>query len=442
MRSITRLVSPVPQLPILENLNMKSKLQLFLTLVACVSFLAVQAVASDQIPGRPQSGPIAIVGATIHTVQGDVIERGVLMFEDGKITQIGNDLELSAGTEVIEAEGKHVYPGLIEAQSDLGLVEINSVRATLDYRETGSMNPNVRAAAAFNPDSEIIPVNRSNGILLAVTAPSGGTISGRSALMMLDGWTWEDMMLKPDVGMQISWPRRDDGVSELQEIFDQAKRYHAAVNSKASDQPRDLRLEAVARVLDGEMPIIVAADTINAITSAVAFAQKNNVALIIYGGYEAPKCADLLKLEDVPVIVSAVYQVPRHRHDAFDSAYTLPQRLKDAGIKFCISAGGRFGANGIRNLPYNAATAAAYGLSEEDALRSITLWPAEILGVADRVGSLSVGMDATLFIADGDILETPTQVERAFVQGRLVDLDNKHRQLYRKYSEKYERLEN
>lgn len=418
--------------------GMRSLVSYFILLaITCVSPMSL--LGSDQIPGAKQDRPIAIFGATVHPVSGPVIESGIVVFDKGKITQVGKDLVLPAGFERIQADGKHVYPGLIEAYSNLGLVEINSVRATVDYREVGDNNANVRAAAAFNPDSEIIPVNRANGILLAVSAPSGGIISGRSSLMMLDGWTWEDMTLQPDIGMHIDWPSSESRLEELEEYFELAKRYVEA-RSQGTRQPRDLRLESLSRVLDGSLPVIVDATSVEQIEAAVAFSTAHGLKLIILGGYDANRCAKLLKANDIPVIISGVYRNPRRRNTAYDAPYAFPSVLQSLGIKYCISAGGRFGANGLRNLPYNAATAAAYGLSPEDALRSITLSVAEILGVDDRVGSLDVGKDATLFIADGDILETPTQVEQAFIQGRAVDLDNKHKQLYRKYSEKYERL--
>lgn len=413
------------------------------TIIVCVLVIGLfcarthRIEASDQIPGKPQSGPIAIVGAVLHTVTDGTKEDAWIVFDEGKISAIGaGEPQLPVGCEVMDGSGKHVYPSLIEGYSDIGLVEINSVRATMDNRETGSFNPNVRAAAAFNPDSELIPVNRANGILISLSAPTGGIVSGRSALMMLDGWTWEDMTLKPDVGMHITWSRSGD-MESLEEFVTQTKRYMAAVEDSDASQPVDLRLAAFARVFAGEMPIIVSADTIDQITSSIAFAKRHGVQLMIHGGADAAKCSSLLKRESIPVMISGVYRTPRRRHAAYDEAYALPSQLEKAGVAFCITAGGRFGASGMRNLPYHAATAVAYGLSPEVALESMTIRTAEILGVADQIGSLEVGKDATLFIADGDILETPTKVESAFIQGRAVDLDNKHKQLYRKYSAKY-----
>jgi imidazolonepropionase-like amidohydrolase len=406
-------------------------------LVLCLGLFcsASQLWGSDQIPGKPQKRPIAVTHATVHTVVGETLNDATVLFDDGKIVEVGPEVTLPEGTEVIDGHGKHVYPSLIDAYSDIGLVEIDSVRATIDNAEMGSINSNVRAVVAFNPDSELIPVNRANGILLAVSAPQGGLVSGRGSLMMLDGWTWEDMTLAADTGMFVNWPSSDRGIEELATLVEQTRLYREA--RQGGEQPLDLRLEAMLPVLDKTMPMVATARSVQQIENAVAFARKHQLRLIIHGGYEAPACAELLKQEQVPVIISAVYRLPSRRHAPYDEAYTLPARLEAVGVKYCISAGGRFGASGLRNLPYNAATAAAYGLTEEQALRSITLSAAEILSVADRVGSIQPGMDATLFIADGDILETPTQVEAAFIQGRKVDLDNKHEQLYRKYSAKY-----
>lgn len=406
--------------------------------LAGVLFQAGSVAASDQIPGAPQSGPIAIVGATIHLIEGRPIENGTIVFENGKITKVGKTVALPKRVEEISAVGKHVYPSLIDAYSDIGLVEVNSVRATIDSRETGNINPNVRAVAAFNPDSELIPVNRANGILLALCAPQGGLVSGRSSLMMLDGWTWEDMTLQADVGMHVNWPQNGEA-DELEKLFDQVARYVAGRAEENLRLPLDLRLESLSKVLDGSLPMIANANSAAQIESAVAFSVQQKIRLIIRGGHEAETCAALLKQYDIPVILSGVYRLPSHRDRPYDEAYTLPHRLKEAGVRFCISADGRFGASGLRNLPYHAATAAAFGLSESDALRAITLSPAEILGVADRVGAIAKNRDATLFITDGNILETETQVEMAFVQGRKVDLDNRHQQLYRKYQAKYDR---
>lgn len=420
------------------------------------------ALAGPEVPGAPQTKPVALVGGTIHTVSGPTIEGGTLVFDGGKITALGAEAAVPKGAERIEVAGKHIYPGLIESNSDLGLVEIDAVRATRDQAETGSINPNVKAQVAFNPDSEQLPVTRANGILLAAAVPSGGLIAGQSALMRLDGWTWEDMTQKSPLGLHIHWPAmtpwynwrtegsakdqvdaRDRQLAELQQAFDDARAYHKAKDAAAAEgrpaPPVDVKWEAMRPVLDGALPIIVSADELAQILAAADFARREKLKLIIYGGYDAAECADVLKQLDASVILAGVHRLPSRRHDAYDDPFTLPARLKAAGVKFCISSGDRR-ASMVRNLPNHAATAAAHGLSPEDALRSITLWPAEVLGVAAQVGSLEVGKEATLIIADGDILEIPTQIERAYVQGRTVDLDSRHKRLWRKYQEKYHRL--
>lgn len=413
---------------------------------ACSVFMAISysAMGSDQIPGAKQQKPIVITNAVVHTVSGNTLKSAAVVIREGKIAELGTNVTIPSDATRIDAAGAHVYPGLIDPQSNIGLTEIDSVRATVDSRETGTINPNVRAAAAVNPDSELIPVARANGVLLAVSAPDGGMISGRSALMMMDGWTWEDMTLKADVGMQVTWPRSGTGgpagdseLKLLEETFDQAARYREAMQT--SNAPKfDARLAALVPVLERQMPIVVTAFRAPQIRSAVAFAKERHLKLIIYGGYEALECREILLAEKVPVIVAGVYRLPTRRDMPYDDAYTLPVRLHQAGIPFCIATGGRFGGSTLRNLPYHAATAAAHGLDPELALRSITLSTAQIMGVENRVGSLAAGLDATLFIADGDILETPTQVTHAFVQGRVVDLNSRHTQLYKKYRAKYE----
>ncbi len=407
--------------------------------------------AADEIPGAPQTKPIAIVNAMVHTASGAPIERGSVLFADGKITAIGKSIDVPDDAQQIDGTGKHVYPGLFDAYTQLGLVEIAAVRATRDSRETGTINPNVEAHKAVNPDSELIPVARSNGVLLALTAPVGGRISGQSSVIQLDGWTWEDLTLAPRVAMHVSWPRvqsirtlfqadvdeqverRSKLIQRLGQVIEDARAYHKARSTDAQ-HPHDTRWEAMEALLAGRQPLVVEVDELQAIQEVVSFAQRHKLRLIILGGYDAELAAPLLKKHEIPVIIAAVYRLPQRRSDPFDAAYTLPDRLRRAGVKYCIA--GADSAPNARNLPYHAATAAAYGLPHSEAIRAITLYPAQILGIADRVGSLEVAKDATLLIADGDILETPTQVEQAFVQGRKVDLNDRHKRLYRKYGQR------
>jgi imidazolonepropionase-like amidohydrolase len=415
--------------------------------------------ASPEVPGTAPDHPLALVGATIHPVSGPDIPGGTLLFHQGKIIAVGLDVPLPNGTEQIDLTGKHLYPGLIESYSDLGLVEIDSIRATRDQQETGQINPNVKAQVAFNPDSELVPVARSNGVLAAVSAPSGGLISGTSALMQLDGWTWEDMTVKAATGMHLEWPRsmptidwfsgsvggvdegaRTSALGAIRLAFADARAYRAARRAAADGQgPQpDARWEAMLPVLDGQVPLVVRADDLRQIQSAVAFAAAEQVKLIVLGGYDAPLAAELLKKHDVAVIVASVHRLPQRRSDAYDDPFTVPARLHAAGVRFCIS--GAEDAWNVRNLPYHSATAAAYGLPREVALKAVTLFPAEIFGVADRLGSLDPGKDATLIVTDGDPLEIATRVERAFIQGRPIDLSNRQTRLWEKYKEKYRRL--
>jgi len=430
-------------------------------LLLVMTLLSSAAFASDQIPGAPQKKPIALVNGVIHPIIGPPIEDGTLVFDDGKIVDLGRRVKPPAGAEIIDLKGQHVYPSLIESHSHLGLTEISSTRATLDMAEAGSINPNVRAHVGVNPDSELIPVTRANGVLIAVTAPSSGLVSGKASVLQLDGWTNEDMTLKPDCALVINWPRsspsmthppgtktktpKEDphrAVKGLRELFENTRTYLEARAANPADQPFDSRLDSMIPVVEGEIPLLIAADRASQIQAAVAFGVEQNVKIILRGGHDAESCAELLRRYDVPVIVDAVHKDPRRNHEDYDSAYTLPNRLRLAGIRFCISSTGRSETWNTRNLPYQAATAAAYGLPYEDALRSVTLYPAEILGIADRVGSLERGKDATLFVSDGDPLETETQISAAWIQGRKVDLTSRHTQLYDKYSEKYRQLKN
>lgn len=431
-------------------------------IILLVAGLFGHLIASDQIPAPPQDHPIALKSATIHTVSGETIPEGIVLFDNGVITAIAKDIALPDETEVIELPGKHVYPGFIATNSTLGLTEVSAVRATLDVAETGDVNPDVRAEVAFNPGSELIPVARANGITLALSVPTGGLISGTSALMMMDGWTWEDMAIKSPVGLHINWPdmrispnskkseqeqkkERDDQIEKIYQAFANARAYMKAKEAESQkDIPyhdTDSRWEAMIPVLKGEIPVFVAANEIMQIEAAVDWANEENIKMVLVGGYDAWRVTDLLKERDVPVIITEIHRLPMRRWEGYDTPFTLPLRLLEAGVRFCISgSGSSFDAANERNLPYHAATAAAYGLPKDEALKSVTLYPAQILGVSEQVGSLEVGKDATLIVTDGDPLEIMTQVEMEFIQGREVDLTSRHTQLYEKYLEKYRRM--
>lgn len=428
--------------------------------LAVALFVASTAQAAPEVPGAPQVKPIALVGGTIHPVAGPEIENGTLLFTAGKITAVGRDVEVPKDAEIVDVKGKHVYPGLFDADTEIGLVEIMAVKATVDHTETGQINPNVRAQAAFNPDSEWIPVTRSNGVLTVVTSPLGGLISGRAAVMRLDGWTWESMTVRGDAAMFVSWPtliqshtwRMEDPrpkektrartMEQLTDVFADARSYVTLKKARAAQGATppefDSRWEAMIPVLEGKMPLFVRADDLRQIQSAVAFARKEGAKLVIVGGYQAPDCAELLRSEDVAVIVKGANRLPRQRQDGYDVPFTIAARLHKAGVRFCISGSDRM-AN-VRNLPYNAAVAAAHGLPHDEALKAITLYPAQITGVGDQLGSLEKGKAATLFISTGDPLEITTQVTAAYIDGRAVDLSDRHKRLWHKYEEKYRQL--
>lgn len=443
-----------------------SSLRSLRSLLLVLGAIAAPAAAQDLgIKAPPQTAPIVITGATIHPISRPAIENGFIVFEGGKITSVGDGSPPHPkGGQTIDAKGKHIYPGLIAAHTQLGLAEMESIRATNDFSEVGNITPEVKAAVAVNPDSTLIPVARSNGILIAGAFPQGGTIPGRVSVIRLDGWTSEEMTVKADSGLAVSWPnvrpvnawwmdrseseQADDIRKSLAVIDDAFKTAAAYAAAHAADPslPIDIRWEAMRGVLQPnsssaspatskQLPVFIAAQDIDQITSVVTWSMEHHVKPVIVGGRDAALCADLLKRHDIPVIINGTHAFPKRADSPYDDAYTLPARLAAAGVKFCIASADK-NAN-ERNLPYNAATAVAYGLDHEAALKAITLWPAEILGVSDTLGSLEPGKAATLFIASGDPLEIPTRVEAAYIDGRKIDLSNKQDKLAEKYREKY-----
>lgn len=437
---------------------MKSLVQIFPLLV--VSVCSTAAFAHDAVPGAPQKAPIALVGGTVHPVVGPVVENGTVLFDGGKLTAVGRDVALPTNVRKIDVRGKHVYPGMIDVDTEIGLVEIQAVRATVDDAETGDVNPSARAVTAFNPDSELIPVTRSNGVLTAMTCPRGGLLCGLGSVMRLDGWTWEDMTVRGDAAMIVEWPtliqtqtarleqlrvreeKRAKALEQMTNLFADARAYQkfkrARAEQGAPPPDYDARWEAMLPVLEGRTPLHVRADDMRQIQSAVALARKEGVRLVIVGGYHAPECAELLRSENVAVVVKGTNRLPRYRNDPYDTPFTVPARLYKAGVKFCISASDRM-AN-VRNLPYHAGAAVAYGLPAEEALKSVTLYPAQVAGVDKELGSLEKGKSATLIVTTGDPLDIECQVTAAYIDGREVDLTDRHKQLRDKYQQKYQQI--
>ncbi|PWN06665.1 imidazolonepropionase [Rhodohalobacter mucosus] len=404
--------------------------------------LSVQPAIS-QIPAPVQSQPVALTGGTIHTMAGDVIENGTILFEKGKITAVGTDVTIPSGAVRENVTGKHIYPGLIDSWSQMGLYEIGAVSMTVDINEQGPINPNVRAERAFNAESRHIGVARSAGVLTAVSSPGGGLISGQSAAMMLEGWSWEEMTLKPGVGLIVNWPNPrstnyQDQLRQLRSTFADAKAYHKAkqamVNGNGPRIDFDSRWESMIPVISQERPVVVNAGEVRQIQDAITWSTEEEVRLIILGGNDAHLVSEHLKSRNIPVILTSVLSSPFRSWQAYDAAYSLPAKLHEAGVRFSI-AGGASAPNANR-LPHEAGAAIAYGLPSDAALEAVTSAAAEILGLDDHIGSLETGKDATLIITDGNPIEYATQIEQVYIQGRKSDMMDNHKQLYEKFREK------
>ena len=404
------------------------------------------------VPAADQSEPIAITGAVIHIGNGMIVNNGIITFDRGLITAVGvagGGINL-VNHALIDVEGRHVYPGFVLPNSTLGLIEVNSVRATSDVLEEGDINASVRSAIAYNTDSEIIPANRFNGILTAQVAPQGGLISGSSTVFKLDGWNWEDAMLAEDVGLHLHWPsyvqRRRNSETGLFETVDnenyegQTQLLHSLFQDAQaySGQLLNLNLLAMQPLFNGVTKLFIHADEAKQIISAIRFARSYGIQdIVLVGGADALSVKDFLLAQNVPVIYERIHELPQREWQDVDMPFKTPFLLHDAGIKVGIG-GGATSIDRQRNLPFFAGTAAAYGLNRETALAMITSVNAEILGVADRVGTLEVGKDATLFISEGDALDMRTsQVLGAYIQGRDIDLYGTQQQLYERFRVKY-----
>ncbi|MGI4020716.1 MAG: amidohydrolase family protein [Janthinobacterium lividum] len=407
-------------------------------------------------PAKPQSKPILITGATIHVGNGQVIENGYIAFDKGKITAIGSGTAPNASfSDVISANGKQVYPGFIAPMTSLGLVEFESVRATIDNEEVGDINANIRSLIAYNTDSKVIPTVRSNGILLAQPTPEGGIISGQSSVVQLDAWNWQDAAYKTDIGVHLNWPvaraargRRGAAIpgavaqetpaERAQKIIDNLNTYFTEAKAYAEmGKPKvtNLRFEGMKSLFNGSKKLFVIADGAKEIIQAVAFAKNYGIKEVIVGGKESYLVADVLKENNVPVILRETQTLPDKDEDDVYLPYKLPKILQDAGVLYGLTGTGFWRQ---RNLPFEAGEAVGYGLSKEQAVQMITLNNAKILGIDKTTGSLEVGKDANLFISKGDALDMITiNVETAFIQGRNINLDNLHKQLYKRYAGKY-----
>ncbi|WP_337041136.1 amidohydrolase family protein [Emticicia sp. 17c] len=420
-----------------------------------LALLSFWGKAQNQAPAQPQTKPIALVGGTIHVGDGRIIQNGTIVFDKGIITAVGDASTNfdKANTEVINVSGKSVYPSLIAPSALAGLVEIASVRATLDNQETGQFNPHVRALIAHNTDSEVIPTIRGNGILIGQSTPEGGIISGTSAIMEYDGWNWEDAALKKDDGIWLNYPalvtrqfsfeemkfaiKKNDKYiqqkNELEQLFSEGLAYSEISNPN----PKNAPLEAMKGLYDGSKQLFVRVNNGKEIVEAVKLAQKYKIQkIVIVGGEEAELAIDFLKENNIPVIVNGTHRLPNTVDEDVWNPYKLPGILMKGGVTVGMYYTEEFWRT--RNLPFVAGTAAAFGMGQEDALKMITLNNAKILGIDKQVGSLEVGKHATIVVSAGDILDMRTsKVEHAFIRGKKVDLDDKQKRLYKKYVNKY-----
>ena len=422
-------------------------------------FFALTIIASQLSIAQTKS--LLIMNGTAHIGTDSIIQNSIIGIKNGKIVEVLDaskfKSELGNYDEKIDATGKQIYPGFIAPNSTLGLFEIEAVRATLDFREVGTTLPNVRSLIAYNTDSKIIPTVRTNGILMAQITPRGGLVSGTSSVVVLDGWNWEDAAYKMDDAIHINWPRMvsrkfldEDNIypgpyeknkdytkqtDDLKKLFADAKAY----NETETKLEKNLRFESMKGIFDGTQTLFIHSNNVKEIIEAVNFAKQFQLKRVaIVGGKDSWMVTDLLKENNISVVVSRVHDLPEHPEDDVDLPYKLPYLLQKAGVLFCLNNEGDMEEMGTRNLPFYAGTAAAYGLTREQALRSITLNTAKILGIDKTVGSIEAGKDATIFISSGDALDMRTNnVTAAYIKGVSIDLNNDQKALYEKYKKKY-----
>lgn len=425
--------------------------------ITILFLLCVSLIMAQQTPAPKQSQPIAITGATAHLGNGSVIEESLIIFENGILTTVADERisnrDLSK-MKVIDAHGKHVYPGFIIPNTTLGLVEIDAVRATDDKDEIGSLNPHIRSLIAYNAESKVVESMRPNGVLLGQITPRGGRISGTSSIVQFDAWNWEDAVIKEDDGIHMNWPNSftrgrwwrgespdlkpnknySKQIEEISEFLSQSKAYQNGDKSV-----KHLPFEAVQGLFDGSKKLYIHVNDAKGIVDAINFKIQHNIPeMVIVGGYQALEVVDLLKKHSIPVLLKRVHSTPTHADDAYDYPFKLAKELTDAGILVALQNSGDMERMNARNLPFLAGTTVAYGLSKPQALQLITLNAAKILGIDKNYGSLEEGKSATLFISKGDALDMRTNnIEKAFIDGRELSLETHQTKLWKRYSNKY-----
>jgi len=422
-------------------------------LLCILSGIVFSIHAQTPVPAPPQEMPVYIVGATAHLGNGLVVENSIVAFENGKITLVRTPQTLPqvnlSRYKVIEAKGKHLYPGFIAPNTQLGLVEIEAVRATVDAGEIGELNPNARSIIAYDSDSEVPPTVRAQGILLAQITPRGGLLSGQSSVVQLDAWNWEDAAYKTDIGLHLNWPNMfsfnwregslsknvnyDKQVGTIETYLTEAQAY--CKNDKPAE--KNLKLESACALFNGSRKLFLHSDDAKAITAGVLLAKRFGITPVVVGGGDAAIIADFLRENHVPVILGNVHSLPMRDDADVDAPFKLAAQLHQAGVMFCFSMEGFWQQ---RNLAFQAGHAVGFGLPYEQAVAALTLNTARILGIDATCGSLEEGKDATFFLSEGDALDMrSSKVSLAFINGRQISLDHKQLELYRKFKTKYER---
>lgn len=444
-------------------------LTLLAVLVVAVSFAMPAAAQNPQQgspSGAPASGVYAIKGGRVFTLAGAPIENGTVVIRDGKIAAVGANIPAPDGAKVIDASGLHVYPGMFDAATQIGLVEVGAVKATVDTVETGPFNPDVTAATAFNADSAHVDVTRAAGITEILTVPGslggrGGAssiIGGNASAVDLGGWNINDMAIRRHAAMELTWPsistrsfdfttfsvrnmpfdqakkQYQQKVDQLSDLFDKARHYAQAMQSGSTGFARDLKLEALAPVVEGKEPLLVIASSERDIRNAVAFCEQQKVHMILGGAEEGWKTTDLLKKDSIPVIIGPILSMQQAEDDPYDADYAMPGQLYAAGVKIAF---GSFNASFSRRLPQYAGTAVGYGLPHDEALKAVTVNAAQMLGL-DDIGTIEAGKVANIVVTDGDLLDLRTHVKYLFIKGQETSLENKQRELYERYRERPE----
>ena len=431
---------------------------IYIVLIILTGIIA-QKTQAQEAPGERQTKKILLLNGTAHLGTGEMINRSAIVLENGKIVKVMNALTNTINNSdydtVIDINDKHVYPGFIAVNSTLGLMEIGAIRATEDFEEIGTYNPNVRSIIAYNTDSKITPTIRTNGVLMAQVTPRGGIVSGSSSVVHFDAWNWEDALIKEDIGIHLNWPKfmKSSGwwstpggakksknymerTKDINTFFDEAVAYNKATN----EGDKDLKLEAMKGLLNGEKTLYVNVSYIKEINDVINFKRKYKLKnVVIVGGYDSWMVTDRLKENNIAVIIQHIHSLPNQPEDDIDLPYKLPKLLHEAGVSYCLQYYARMEQMGTRNLPFVAGTAIAYGLSYEEGVAAITLNAAKILGIEKELGSIEEGKNATLFVSEGDALDMRTSsVVIAFIDGRMINLDNHQSRNYNKYKTKYD----